>query len=275
MRLRQAWLALATVTCVACSGSGVRIVRGTPPLDRERVAHVGADAFIAGVFHDADGTILPYRLLPPLQVVPGERYPLVVHFHNSAAIGDDNRLQIERDVSARAWALHEVRARHPAFVLAPQFPQRSADYDDPQSPRVAIAAPVLETALALVDAIAAEHPVDPRRIHATGFSMGASTAWLAAVAQPERFAGIVAMGGVAPDRARAATLVELPILVMHGDADAENPIRSDLEMVAAIRAAGGRRVRLRQYASLGHQPPGDLIPGDAWRDWLFEQHRDR
>ena len=64
------------------------------------------------------------------------------------------------------------------------------------------------------------------------------------------------------------------MLVLHGDADTENPIDSDRAMVAAIRAAGGRQVRLRSYVGLQHLPPGDLVPGDWWRDWLFAQHRD-
>ena len=64
------------------------------------------------------------------------------------------------------------------------------------------------------------------------------------------------------------------MLVLHGDADSENPIDSDRAMVAAIRAAGGRQVQLRSYVGLQHLPPGDLVPGDWWRDWLFAQHRD-
>jgi hypothetical protein len=31
---------------------------------------------------------------------------------------------------------------------------------------------------------------------------------------------------------------------------------------------------MRTHVGLAHMPPGDLVPGDAWRDWLFAQHRD-
>ena len=48
--------------------------------------------------------------------------------------------------------------------------------------------------------------------------------------------------------------------------------REDRES-AAIHAAGGRQARLREYAGLKHQPPGDMLPGEWWRDWLFAQHR--
>lgn len=274
MTLRRTLVALVCASLAACaSHGGVDIVRDAPPLDRSQVARITADDFVAADFTAADGTPLAYRMLAPQRIEAGRRYPLIVQFHNSGGIGTDNRAQIEKDASARAWALPEVRADYPAFVLAPQFSERSAKYDDPKTPQVAFAAPQLPAALELIDAFAATHPVDPQRIYVTGFSMGGSTAWLTALARPGFFAAAVPVGAIAPDRARAATLAQLPILVLHGDADTENPIASDREMIAAIHAAGGRRARLREYVGLEHQPPGDFIPGRWWRDWLFAQRR--
>jgi predicted peptidase len=268
-----AYVGLCLGLAACATTGGVEVVRGTPPLDRSATRGLTADDFRAAVFTADDGTTLPYRLLAPARLEPGRRYPLVVQFHNSGAIGRDNRAQIERDISARAWALPAIRARHPAFVLVPQFPVRSADYDDPQAPRSAHAGPPLASALAMVAAIAREHPIDPDRIYASGFSMGGSTTWLAALERPGLFAAAVPIGAVAPDRGLAGKLTALPLLVLHGDQDHENPIQSDRDMVAAIRRAGGRQARLREYAGLAHQPPGDLIPGHWWRDWLFAQRR--
>ena len=268
-------LACAALLLAGCaSDAGETLVRGTPPLDRSPAAALSADDFVAATFTARDGTTLPYRLLAPVRVEPGRRYPLVVQFHGSGAIGTDNRAQIERDFAARAWAIPAIRARHPAFVLVPQFPVRSANYDDPVAPRNAIATPALAAALELVDAVIARQPVDHRRVYASGFSMGGSATWLSLLARPDLFAAALPISGIAPDRARAGELKHMPMLVLHGDADTENPIDSDREMVAAIRAAGGRQVRLRSYVGLQHQPPGNLVPGDWWRDWLFAQHRD-
>ena len=273
--MRCLLLACAALLFAGCTrDAGEILVRGTPPLDRGPAAALTADDFAAGTFTASDGTTLPYRLLAPAQIEPGRHYPLVVQFHGSGAIGSDNRAQIERDFAARAWAIPAIRARHPAFVLVPQFPVRSANYDDPATPRVAIATPALSAALELVDAVIARQPVDRTRIYASGFSMGGSATWLSLLARPQLFAAAMPISGIAPDRARAAELTRIPMLVLHGDADTENPIDSDREMVAAIRAAGGRQIRLRSYVDLQHLPPGDLVPGDWWRDWLFAQHRD-
>ena len=270
---------LVVLACVAllagCVGmTGETLVRGTPPLDRSLAAGISADDFEAGTFTASDGTTLPYRLLAPARIEPGRRYPVVVQFHGSGAIGSDNRAQVERDFAARAWAIPAIRARHPAFVLVPQFPVRSANYDDPTAPRSAIATPALAAVLELVDAVIAQQPVDRTRIYASGFSMGGSATWLSLLARPDLFAAAVPISGIAPERSRADELKRIPILVLHGDADTENPIAADREMVAAIRAAGGRQVRMRTHVGLAHMPPGDLVPGDAWRDWLFVQHRD-
>ena len=269
------FVVLACVALLAgCIGNaGETLVRGTPPLDRSPAAAISADDFEAGSFTARDGTTLPYRLLAPARIEPGRRYPLVVQFHGSGAIGNDNRAQIERDFAARAWAIPAIRARHPAFVLVPQFPVRSANYDDPVAPRSAIAAPALSAALELIDAVIAQQPVDRTRVYVSGFSMGGSATWLSLLAKPDLFAAAVPIGGIAPDRSRANELKRIPLLVLHGDADTENPIDADRAMVAAIRAAGGRQIRMHTYVGLAHMPPGDLVPGEWWREWLFAQHR--
>jgi len=267
----RASIAVACLLLAACAGAPVAPVRGVAPLERSAVAGVALDAFAAGAFTAADGTVLRYRLLVPPRLEPGRRYPLVVQFHGSGGIGTDNAGQL--DTLARAWALPEVRARYPAFVLVPQFPVRSANYDDPAAPRVAVATPALSAALELIDSVVAQQPVDPARVYATGFSMGGSATWLSLLARPGLFAAAMPIGGIAPDRARASELRGIPILVLHGDADTENPIDADRAMVAAIRATGGREVRLREYVGLPHRPPADLVPGAWWRDWLFARHR--
>ena len=272
--MRFALLACAILLAGCARDAGEILVRGTPPLDRSPAAALSADDFAAGTFTARDGTTLSYRLLAPMHLEPGRRYPLVVQFHGSGAIGTDNRAQVDRDFAARAWAIPAIRVRHPAFVLVPQFPVRSADYDDPATPRIAIATPALAAALELVDGVIEQQPVDRTRIYASGFSMGGSATWLSLLARPGLFAAAVPIGGIAPDRGHAADLKQVPMLVLHGDADTENPIDSDRAMVAAIRAAGGRQVQLRSYVGLQHLPPGDLVPGDWWRDWLFAQHRD-
>lgn len=269
---RLAALLACTALLTACATRPpVERIAHLPPLDRSLVATVAVEAFEPGEFVARDGTHLRYRLLPPADPRPGERYPLVLQLHGSGGIGSDNLGQM--DAMAKAWAVPAIRARYPAYVLVPQFPMRSANYDDPGNPQHARATAALAAALELVDRLLASHPVDRQRVYATGFSMGGSSAWLAPLLRPDLFAAAMPVAGIAPERGKAPLLARVPILVLHGDADTENPIGSDRDMVAHIHATGGDRIRMREYAGLAHAPPGDQLPGLWWRDWLFAQRR--
>ena len=101
--------------------------------------------------------------------------------------------------------------------------------------------------------------------------MGGSAAWLLPVTSPGLFAGIVPMSGIAPSNSQAINFAKLPVLVIHGNADMENPITADKRFVQAIASQGGQQITLREYKGLEHQPPADIYPGFWWRDWLFSQ----
>ena len=75
---------------------------------------------------DAGKTDMPYRLLAPARLVAGERYPLVVFFHSSGGIGDDNLKPMT--AFTRLWAAPDVRRSFPAYVVVPQTRDRSANY---------------------------------------------------------------------------------------------------------------------------------------------------
>ena len=64
----------------------------------------------------------PYLLLPPLEVVEGEEYPLVLFLHGAGERGSDNERQKGHfpDRMAGEW----YRERFPCYVLAPQCPKR-------------------------------------------------------------------------------------------------------------------------------------------------------
>lgn len=266
------WLALLAP---ACAGEPAEErVAYCARADAATAGAIDAAPFASGSFRASSGIVLPYRLLAPARIAPGERYPLVLVLHGSGAIGEDNRSQLGG--FSLAWAAPALRVRYPAYVLVPQFPARSADYGPSSIAGVEASrgTRALTAAFALVEELAARHPVDRARIYATGFSMGGSAAWHAVLARPDLFAAAMPVSGIAPDAGLASRLLGVPLYVLHGDADPENPIDADRAMVAAIRRAGGDRVRMREYAGLDHRIPGDVFLGTWWRDWLFAQRRE-
>lgn len=270
MRLFTILLGLALASCVPLPKSHV-LIEDSTPLRREVFSGVSETQFESAAFTSSRGQTLPYRFLRPSRQIPGRTYPLVVQLHGSGGIGSDNAAQL--DGMARSWAMPDIRDRYQAFVLIPQFPVRSANYGPAAPDQHAVHSTALNDALELVAAFSSNYPVDRTRIYATGFSMGGSATWLVPNIAPETFAAIVPISGVAPADSQAAGFTKLPILAIHGSADTENPIVADERFVRAIAINGGRRVTLREYQGLGHQPPADMYPGLWWRDWLFRQQR--
>lgn len=265
------FLLLATLGGCAHEIPKHKVVNSAAPMAREVVSAVEPSLFGQEIFTASNGIRLPYRILTPINLEPGVRYPLVLQLHSSGGIGTDNLRQLDR--MAKSWAMPEIRARYRTYVLVPQFPVRSANYGPPSLDQYAEHSTALVAALELVERFAQENPVDSTRIYALGFSMGGSAAWLAPTLKPNLFAAIIPISGIAPENRSAAILQNLPIWVMHGNADEENPIVADLRLTGLIRSRGGQRVFFREYDGLDHQLHADLYPGYWWRNWLFEQRR--
>lgn len=280
MRIAGVLIALTLGACVSAAPAGrVELTsrRYDPamlqsPALAEVIAADGA-AFSRELHVARDGTRLPYRLLTP--AVEG-RAPLVLVLHGSGAMGTDNTAQL--GAFAKAWAQPGVAGKFPAYVVVPQVPTRSADYspgaDGMLASRPGLSLPAV---LDLVDTLARDLPVDRSRIYVVGFSMGGSATLNALLEQPERFAAAVTFAAVPPPRDRAAEIAGIPMLLVHGSADDENPLAPDQAWARALAEAGGRP-RFIVYEGMDHRMPADMLVGDVvggwgWRTWLFSQRR--
>ncbi len=216
---------------------------------------------------------LPYRLLPPLDL---ERrpsgYPLVVVFHGAGEIGTDNLRQLDR--FPKTWARPEIRERFPAFVVAPQMPERSALYSGPaEHARPALAARPAARGRPGAGRRPACAPAHRRHAASTSSASRweASTTWNALCAPADLFAAAVPIAGV-PNPAAADRVARTPVWVVHGTADTANPIGPDRAMVEALRAARRRGPLLGGRRSVARRP-ASLLAGDELMAWLFAHRR--
>jgi predicted peptidase len=236
-----------------------------------RIEELAIDDFRANTFIGSRGDLLPYRLLPPSVVVEGETYPLIVVFHGAGEIGVDNVGQMDR--FPRYWLRESIREEYPAFVLAPQMPERSSNYSGPQEDEVRYSEPgrPLETALELIDSISSENPIDASRIYSIGFSMGASTAMNALYLRPGFFAASIAIGGV-PNEAHAPDVARTPLWLVHGTYDTANSVHHTRMMYERLRGMGAPVV-FWEFDEAHHVVPAELLAGDFFARWLFLQQR--
>lgn len=228
------------------------------------------DPFKPFTFKGAQGD-LPYRLMAPIRPPPkGQSVPLVVVLHSSGPpMGTDNLAQLSP--FSTAWADPVIAETLPAYVLLPQTAVRTINYEvGTDGQRASKPEPVLDDILALIDETVRTQPVDPARIYLVGFSMGAGTALQALLARPRMFAGVVGFSPIPPDRTLAAHVAHVPMMLIHGDADATTEIGPALAWAGALAKAGGQPL-VTVYRGMDHRLPPDIAQSIGWRTWLFQQ----
>jgi predicted peptidase len=222
------------------------------------------------------GQTLPYRLARPTTSDPAARFPLVIVLHGAGERGTDNEKHLR--VIVPVFLSAENRARHPAFVLAPQCPP-----DDkwtginwqqiphaPQTPEPTYPTRLL---LALIEKLAADLPIDRDRIYLAGVSMGGSGAWDLVTRRPDLFGGALILCGGA-DAAVGHRAARVPVWCFQGAKDDVVVPSLSRDMIAALKHAGGAP-RYTEFPDAGHSIVDFVFRDPAPVAWLFAQRRAR
>lgn len=225
--------------------------------------------FEAVVFADSETkTEIKYRLFKPIQ--KKKKYPLVVFYHGSGAIGTDNLSQL--GLLPKLFANPEIQQKYSAYILAPQFPDRSSDYtmDKDRNLLVSVPRSSLQTVLKLIDSLKKNLNIDENRIYAIGFSMGGSTVINSLSARPDLFAAGISISGI-PQFTNIEKLSTIPIWLIHGIDDTENPIKSDEQFYQQISK---KRIRFWKLKATTHDNVfTPQILDNTLPKWLFKQRK--
>jgi predicted peptidase len=198
---------------------------------------------------------------------PARRWPLILFLHGSGERG------------AEVWRtdIHgpsKYIAKHPDFpfiLITPLCPSNEI-----------WSAQLLSH---LLDTAAAEYRVDTNRIYLTGLSMGGFGAWDLALAEPARFAAVIPIAGGGADilpvltREGAArpeyikALRSLAFWAFHGGKDTVVPPEDSEHMVAALKRAGVKEVKLTIYPEATHNSWAQTYDNPAIYEWLLQHKR--
>src|SRR5579884_1880297 len=131
------------------------IICATPAIGQDNSGSLALE------FNDGHGHMMPYRLFPPTDPVPGQRYPLVMFLHGSGADGTDNLAQL----SVIGGLIAQARLpQYQSFVLAPQT---VSDWTGLSG----------TLALEILQSVENGYDVEPRRLYLTGWSIGGDGTW--------------------------------------------------------------------------------------------------
>ena len=185
-----------------------------------------------------------------------QKWPLLFYLHGSPDCGDDVD-KIKRGGIARLLAQPVSRKDWPFITVSPLSP---AGWFKPAE------------LSALLDALEREYNVDTERIYVTGLSMGGFGTWAWAAHEPQRFAAVAPVAGRG-DPSQAARLVDLPVWAFHGDADGNVKPSGSINMVEAIKKAGGTKAKLTLYPGVGHNSWDRTYGDPAFYKWLLSNTR--
>jgi predicted peptidase len=233
-----------------------------------KIRSIDNDIFDTATFIGNKQIEIKYRLFIPKQKGT-EKYPLVIVFHGSGAIGTDNKSQL--GLLQKLFASPDIQTKYPAYVLAPQFSTRSSDYvtDTNRKLLYSTPRPCLNSVLELIDSLKSNLNIDSKRIYVIGFSMGGSTVINSLSAKPELFAAGISIAGI-PQFNKNQILNNIPIWLIHGSDDTENPINSDEQFYKEM----SNNIRFWKLKATTHDNIfSSLILGETLPKWLFKHQK--
>ncbi|WP_202703558.1 prolyl oligopeptidase family serine peptidase [Flavobacterium sp. UGB4466] len=238
--------------------------------NRKVLNSLNTDSFLKRIF-TKDNIQIPYRFLTPKDNNNHQKYPLVITFHNSTRIGNDNKNQLEP--FAKIWLRPEIYTKYQCYVIAPQFSERSSNYEK-NSDGIPISKPstAVFALLELIQNIEKEYPnIDKNKIYLIGYSMGGSTAQNLLNIAPNQFAAMVSVAAV-PDFSNLKKLSKKNIWLIHGKKDDDNPYIGSVELFAKL--SSNKNLTFTTLNNLNHN--NIVIPfllTEEIPKWLFEKHK--
>ncbi|MCP5520847.1 MAG: prolyl oligopeptidase family serine peptidase [Verrucomicrobiales bacterium] len=186
----------------------------------------------------SDGGSIPYLIyLPANYADTRDKVPMILFLHGRGESNGPLSLVAKWGPPRRLAAGEPMKY----LVVSPQCPRSSFWSADDQQQRL----------LELLAHIKKNFRVDEDRIYLTGLSMGGFGTWRLAADHPEMFAAAAPICGRGNPET-ASRLTKLPIWAWHGTDDPTVPVKNSIDMVEAIQAAGGTKVRFTSLEYIGH-----------------------
>ena len=241
-------------------------------IDAATIYEAKSIRFTGGEYDDEE---FKYRLLRPLVVGAGQKFPLVVFLHGAGERGTDNVKQLQ--YLPAQMILPTWRERFPCYLLAPQCREErkwvEVDWSAKEDPVFPTEPGTQLTAvIQMIETTLKNEQVDTDRIYVTGLSMGGFGTWDLATRRPDWFAAIAPICGGA-DTTRIDALASKPVWIVHGDQDSAVPVDRGRSANAALLKAGGHPTYI-EMPGVGHNSwTPAYSEEDGLISWMFKQKK--
>ncbi len=194
-----------------------------------------------------------YVLYVPEDYDATKPYPAIIFLNGAGECGRDGLKQAA--VGIGPAIMLDVDKWH-FLVLIPQKPDIKDSWEDDD-----------KLVLSMLDATKKAYKVDADRLYLTGLSQGGHGTWAIGAKHPELFAAIAPICGWG-DVKTAEALKNTPIWAFHGEADMTVPVKGSIDMVDAVKAAGGD-AKITTFPGVGHNSWDNAYRGAGLADWFL------
>jgi predicted peptidase len=240
---------------------------------QERIAPPGVvkeePPFRKKMYTDKKGAKMPYRLFVPPGYDSSKKYPLILWLHGGSGRGSNNEAQIsgENENGAHVWTAPDNQATFPAFVLAPQCPER----ENWSSPELNEVGAPLQQAMEIFAIVQNDYSIDPDRIYLAGQSMGGLGVWALLQTHAELWAGAIVVSSY-DNFTNVRAITRVPLWIFQSEMDRTVPVDLVREMFRQIKKAGGSPL-YTEYHKIKDEVWDEAFAEPQLVPWLASQKR--
>ena len=170
------------------SGRGGQQVDKSGDTELQALIAETKDKFRAfGFFDEVTQDTMYYNLFIPEGYDPQQKYPLVLFIGDASTSQKDVSVPLTQGYGGLIWASEQEQAKHPAFVLVPQYKTKTVDDNFTTTAEV-------EETIRLLKSLFDTYSIDQDRVYKTGQSMGGMMSMHYGIEYPELFAASVYVG---------------------------------------------------------------------------------
>ena len=238
------------------------------------VAFVDAGQDARKMTKEVEGQKLGYWLHVPEEEAPVEGWPILLFLHGAGERGENlDRVKVHGPPKL----IQKVDELSNAVVISPQCPKENWW--------------VARTLMQLLREVIAGlgTSVDLNRVYVTGLSMGGYGSWDLLSKYPDFFAAAAPICGggdigrlslnLGAKIKRSFSIEDLkkagniPVWAFHGEKDGVVPQKESEILVAALKAAGNKRIKFTSYPGVNHDSWTRTYANPEFYKWIFSQSK--
>lgn len=201
-----------TQTGMVLSAKGKEIEAPAQPVTSTGTVNLIVDDFVQREYtDDATGITMAYNLFVPKDYDPARKYPMVLFMPDATVTGKETTRTLTQGIGATVWASPEEQAKHPCFVLAPDYTVQIID-DDWHTNEY------LDATVHLIEQLCEEYAINTDRLYTTGQSGGCMLSFAMDWYYPDLFAASLLMAGKWDDQ-RVSNFANDKMWMLCGEGD--------------------------------------------------------